>query len=142
MRTLILTLLLMCSLQTAVFAEGLVMGPRSCRLTWGQPSSNTDSSPLTNLGTYNVYLQQSPGTDWSRVVGVLPPSVSIMAPAPIPDPQVEVSWLCGGLKNGQYYAVITAVNTTGNEGAWSNEVPFVFSGVAPLTVPNARANPR
>ena len=75
-------------------------------MAWDPPATNTDGSPLTDLGGYKLYYGTSPGIyDHSIDVG----NVTIYA--------------LTGLRQGQtYYLAVTAYNTSRNEGDYSNEV--------------------
>lgn len=91
--------------------------------TWTAPTTNTDGSPLTDLGSYRVYY----GTGASPCPG--PTFLSVTSPTPGPGTNSIVSSRLSGLASGTQYTVsITAVDTSGNESACSSPA----SGVAQM----------
>jgi Bacterial Ig domain/Purple acid Phosphatase, N-terminal domain len=89
--------------------------------SWTAPTTNTDGSPLTDLGSYRVYLATSGAP--------CPTSSSFAAasPTPSPGPSQTVSSRLTGLRAGTPYSVaVIAVALGGSESACSD----VASGVA------------
>jgi hypothetical protein len=81
-------------------------------VSWTSPSQNTDGTPLNDLSGYRVRYGTSP-TGLSQSIDV--PGASAMSVA------------ITGLASGNWYFVVTAVNTSGIESDFSN--------VATKTVP-------
>lgn len=87
---------------TSLTATG---GYRTVRLAWTAPSTNTDSSDLTDLALYNIYRGTStnPTTKVGSTAGE--------------------GWTDSGLDDDTtYHYRVTAVDFTGNESAYSNNV--------------------
>lgn len=85
---------------TSLTATG---GYRTVRLAWTAPSTNTDSSDLTDLALYNIYRGTStnPTTKVGSTAGE--------------------GWTDSGLDDDTtYHYRVTAVDFTGNESAYSN----------------------
>ena len=79
-------------------------------VAWDPPTTNSDGSPLTDLGGYKIYYGTASGTY---------------------DPPIDVvnltTYRLTGLSQGQtYYIVVTAYNTSNSESDYSIEV----SGIA------------
>ncbi len=75
-------------------------------LSWTPPSVNTDSTPLTDLAGYRLYYGAVSG-DYNESLGLLSPSATSRSLS---------------LPSGSYYFAVTAVDSQGNESAYSNEV--------------------
>lgn len=102
---------------------------------WTAPTTNTDASPLTDLGGYNVYISPGtptasscPGGTW---VKQLPPNsgqtATVLAASPTPSPGTIVNYqLPTNLPGapGQKSLTVTAVDLTGVESACAPPVPF------------------
>ena len=90
-------------------------------LAWNAPTTNTDGSALTDLSGYRVYTGTSssvacPGSSYQAV-----PS-----PTSTPATGAVMSYTVTGLTTGTtYYAEVTAVDTSGNESACSNQATGV-----------------
>jgi len=84
--------------------------PAAGMLLWDQPTSNTDGSPITDLTAYRVYYGTTPGSYIASInVGnVTSVSLSVLS-STVPAP-------------GIYYIAVTALDVTGNESAYSNEI--------------------
>lgn len=86
-------------------------------LDWDAPTTNVNGSPLTDLSEYRVYAGTSspppcPG----------PAYVSVPSPTSSPSPGDTVTYrLMGLMDNSMYFVQVTAVDTSGNESACSNE---------------------
>jgi Big-like domain-containing protein/purple acid phosphatase-like protein len=89
--------------------------------SWTAPTTNTDGSPLTDLGSYRVYLATSGAPCPTSS------SFAVASPTPSPGPNQPVSSRLTGLRAGTPYSVaVTAVDLAGSESACSD----VASGVA------------
>lgn len=119
-------------LPLGVGAVGPVVTQATCRLSWDAPTTNTDGTPLTDLGKYRVYIGTAPGVKKGPA-----PTAEVGAPNPAPTPGTTGTWACVGLTPGQKYGVVTAVDTSGLESQESNEVPFEYADIS-----NAPANLR
>jgi len=75
-------------------------------LTWQQPATNTDGTPISDLAGYRVHYGTTPG-DYSNVVDVGNTTSCTINQLPI------------GTTN---YFTVTAYNSYGNESSFSNEV--------------------
>lgn len=108
--------LLLVSVGSASAAVG-----RGCTFEWQAPTTNADGTPLTDLAKYHLYV--------SRTSGVYPatPSAVVQAPATT----VGCANVTGLTTTARYFAVVTALDTTGNESERSSEIFFDFDGTAP-----------
>jgi len=80
--------------------------------SWTAPTSNVDSSPLTDLSAYRVYY----GVSGSSCPG--PSYLQVASPTSSPASGTTVNARLTGLTDGSlYYVAVTAVNTSGNESA-------------------------
>jgi chitodextrinase len=85
-------------------------------LAWDAPTTSADGSPLTDLSGYNVYSAAT------NPIGSCPPSSTPQFVASS-TPGIEVTYQLGGLTLGiEYFVQVTAVDTSGNESACSNQV--------------------
>lgn len=101
---------------------------------WTAPTTNDDPpifSPLTDLASYRVYVAAGatqpvfPGAAWG-VIQIVP------AATPNPAPNTIVNMTLPIIPtDGQKYALITAVDTAGNESKASPVVPFMVNRQAP-----------
>jgi hypothetical protein len=97
--------------------------------SWTAPTTNTDGSPLKDLGSYRVYYgtQSSPCPGSSRT--------QIASPTSSPTSNQTVSTRLTGLSVGTLYNVaVTAVDTAGNESpcsAVASAVPRPDFAVSP-----------
>ncbi|MEZ5559896.1 MAG: fibronectin type III domain-containing protein [Pseudomonadales bacterium] len=80
-------------------------------LAWQAPTENVDGSPLTDLAGYRVYYgeQSRAYTDTVDVSDNAATSTSLT------------------LVSGSYYFAMTALDSVGNESAYSNEVVKVVN---------------
>ena len=85
-------------------------------LTWTAPTTNTDGSPLTDLGSYRVYRGNSSGG-----------AKTLLATVTAPVTAYQDSSTLEGLN---CYA-ITAVDLDGNESNYSNEACKFVDTIAP-----------
>ena len=99
-------------------AVGPVIGA-NCLFSWNAPIKNADGTPLTDLNGYRLYLAHTSGGYTE-------------AAADIDHPHTEIDCEDADITtDGQYYAVVTAVDTTGNESPRSAEIAFVRNTTAP-----------
>lgn len=108
-----------------LFVAALVLGAvapvlgataTSLEASWTAPTTNTDGSPLQDLGSYRVYI------------GVLGPPAcpglefrAFAVPRPDPQPNTTVAHTLTGLAPLTTHTVkVTAVDTSGNESSCSN----------------------
>lgn len=80
-------------------------------LEWIAPTQRTDGTPLTDLAGYNVYY----GTE----------SGNYTATEPLPDPGA-ISYLVGPLVPGDWFFVVTALDSSGLESDFSGEAHKVI----------------
>lgn len=94
-------------------------------LVWDAPTTNTDGSPLTDLGGYKVYCGDSSG------------NYTIVKDIGLPlENRYQLDQILTEEKT--YYCVMTAYDAAGNESDYSNEVSFPFV----INLPNAPQNVR
>jgi hypothetical protein len=86
-------------------AAALSTAGGAATLTWQPPATNVDGSPLTDLAAFKVY--------WGTTPGAYPYFVQVTNVAA---PTHTVS----GLGPGTWYFVVTALNASGGESAYSN----------------------
>jgi hypothetical protein len=79
----------------------------SARLSWTPPTTRTDGSALSNLAGYRIHYGTNP-SDYSNTVSVNTAGVT--------------NYLIENLSRGTYYFVISAVDSTGAESAYSSAV--------------------
>jgi hypothetical protein len=77
----------------------------SATLDWSPPTENADGSPLTNLAGYYVHYGTS-DTSLTQTIEVADASAT--------------TYVVSGLTSGTYYFAVSAYNSLGLEGAWSN----------------------
>jgi len=77
----------------------------SATLDWSPPTENADGSPLTNLAGYYVHYGTS-DTSLTQTIDVADASAT--------------TYVVSGLTSGTYYFAVSAYNSLGLEGAWSN----------------------
>ncbi len=82
-------------------------GDGSALVSWTPPTENTDGSALTDLAGYKIYYGTSSGS-YSETVTINSPGLS--------------SYLVENLGAADWYFVMTAVNDSGIESAYSIEV--------------------
>lgn len=82
-------------------------GLGSATLSWTPPTQNLDGSPLTDLAGYKIYYGNKPG-NYDSSIHVDNPGLTIYV--------VEY------LTPNTYYFVLTAINSSGVESRFSNEV--------------------
>lgn len=85
-------------------------------LSWTPPRTNTDGSPLTNLAGYRVY--------WGTQRGSYPNSVTL-------NDAGLASHIINNLAPATWYSVVTAVNSSGVESAFSNVASKTIEGPPP-----------
>jgi Fibronectin type III domain len=77
----------------------------SATLTWSPPAENTDGSPLTDLAGYYVHYGTS--------------EASLTETIDLSDADAT-TYVVSDLSPGTYYFAVSAYNSLGLEGAWSN----------------------
>jgi len=92
-------------------------------LSWDAPTTNEDSTPLTDLAGYKVYYdsdQSGPPYDGiGAIQGLSPIDVKVSELSDSNNPKYQISGLSDG---ATYYFAVTAYDTSGNESSYSNEV--------------------
>ena len=78
-------------------------------LTWDAPTTNADGTPLTDLAGYKIYYGTSSGSYTTTV-----------------DAGNVTTYNVPALPSGTYYFAVTAVDTSGNESDYSNEVNTIL----------------
>ena len=131
---LVLALLL---LAAPAWADGKIVPQSTCVLSWTAPTTNVNGTLLLDLQEYRVYLASTPPIPLAAPIAVVP------AAAPNPPAGLTVTWPCSGQPAGQYYAFVTAADTSGNEGPRQPAaLPFVSrDDVSPSMVPGLAAGP-
>ena len=85
-------------------------------MSWSAPTTNTDGTPLTNLGGYKVHIGSASKSYQEHV-----------------DVGKTVSYLASNLTDGStYYFAVTAYDTAGVESAYSNEATKTLAAL-PVT---------
>jgi len=84
-----------------------------------------------DLASFNVYIGATTGGPYA-LVG------SVAAPSPAGGAHYVSPNMCASQANGQKYAVVTALDSAGNESPRSTEIPFVFNGTPPPAVTGGR----
>jgi hypothetical protein len=91
--------------------------------TWGLPTTNTDGTPLTDLGSFRVYYGVAPGPCPG------PTMFQVTSPTSSPSGGQTMGARLSGLTPGSlYHVAVTAVDTAGNESSCS----LSASGVAQM----------
>jgi hypothetical protein len=104
MRTLVkLLAILAVVLLTASFVPAANAG--QAILSWTPPTTNSDGTPLTDLGGYKAYAGKTSG------------NYSI-----VKDVGNVTTYTVTTLTEGKWYFAVTAYDTSGNESGYSNEV--------------------
>jgi hypothetical protein len=85
-------------------------------LSWTEPTTNTDGTPLTDLTSYDVYSGCSGPGVYDRPIEVL------LAPATTYD-------VTGLPDTGTCYFALKAINSTGQASDYSNEAPKFFGSL-------------
>lgn len=149
--------LVICAAMPALAATlGPVLGPNDCQVAWQVPTTNTDGTPLIDLASFQVFLVQNANG------GSFPttPSATITVASPTPIAGTTITYDCrnAGLKAGQYWAQVKAVDLATNLSAFappnpafvtqygsaatinaSTGVPFVFKPVPPSSATGLQA---
>lgn len=118
------------------WAAGLV-NPTSA--VWTAPTTNTDGSPLTDLGGYNAYIATGatappfPGAGWVKT--------TIPAASPTPAPGSVVTFPLPVLVDGQKFLRVTAFDVAGNESVATATVPFLLDKLSPGAPSNVQMQP-
>jgi hypothetical protein len=88
-----------------IAVQAVQTGTGSATISWTPPTSNTDNSPLTNLGGYRIYY----GTSSSNLTQVLD----------LPNPGIS-SGVVENLAPGTWYFAVTSYNSSNVESERSN----------------------
>lgn len=101
---------------TCTFAGAVTIAPVT--VTWDAPTQNTDGTALTNLASYNVYLDtvNPPG---KVIANVLAPASSFLIASP---------------PAGTDYIAVTALNSSGEASSLSNIVTLAVASVTGTAV--------
>jgi hypothetical protein len=94
------------TLPTLVVRQPIGQPTNTAKLSWTPPTRNTDGSALTDLKGYKAYFGQAPG-QYTKSVDVNDPAATSL--------QID------NLASGTWYFAMKAVDTAGNESAFSNE---------------------
>ena len=89
----------------------------SATLTWIDPVTKTDGTPLNNLNGINVYRSLVAGGPYTEIASLIPPATQTYTDV--------------GLSDDTYYFVVSAENTLGGESSFSNEVSKTIVNGAP-----------
>ncbi len=92
---------------------------------WTPPATNTDGTPVTDLGGYKIYC--------SSVSGIYNTATAVGLPLLNADGEVEypISNILNTDITSIKYCTVTALDTNGNESERSNEVAVPLVGMAP-----------
>ncbi len=94
----------------------------SVTLTWDAPTTNSDTTPLTDLSGYRVYMSTTSGQYNSGNI------VKNNIPASSSTGGVTEITTVDNLTNGTYYFAVTAYDIYGNESGYSNEIQKTTTG--------------
>ena len=83
------------------------VGIGSTTLSWTPPTQNSDGSPLTDLAGYKIYYGNESG-NYHTSIHIDNPGIAI--------------YVVENLTPNIYYFVLTAINSSGVESQFSNEV--------------------
>ena len=87
---------------------------------WIAPTLNADGSPCTDLAGYKLYYGKVSGSYTNNIAIGLVESYTVTI---------------DNTKDGEtYYFVMTAIDTSGNESALSNEISYTIPDVAPQSI--------
>jgi len=110
-------------------------GPNN-KLVWTAPTTNTDSTPLTDFGGFEVIFGTISGNCINNTGTVRDVGAQGVPAAPLANTIVKINLSILSLGNtGQKFAAVKAYDTTGNRSACSIEVSFPFDGISPAIVP-------
>ena len=101
------SLILALSLSTAAMADNLTF-------KWDAVTLNADGTPCTDLGGYKLYRGTAKGTYGGPI-----------------DVGNVTTYVHSEPKDGKYYYVVSAYDTSGNESGYSNEVGVTIDHTAP-----------
>lgn len=103
------TFTLRCENSTASDVQQIAVRLANTSVSWQPPTTNTDGSALTDLDGFRLY--------WGDQSGSYDDSVDVAGSVT----QYDLS----SLQTGAYYVAVTALDATGDESAFSNEVERV-----------------
>ena len=84
--------------------------PHSATLTWDEPTTNSDDSPLTDLAGCRVYESTTSGSYTSA-------PVATVAASSLNGGGTGLTFTVDNLASGTHYFVVRAYDTSGNESA-------------------------
>lgn len=97
---------------------------------WDAPTTNANGTPLNDLAGFKIHCGSAAGTyNTTKDVGILNATATGGQHVTIPVNQVLT-------QDGNYYCVVTAYDTVGNESGYSNEINFTIN----LQSPNVPSN--
>lgn len=106
-----------------VHTIGIKLLAAETMIEWDAPVINQDDTPLNDFSHYVLY-GKTPASEYSVIATEI----------------VETSYVLGGLSNGDYKFVVTAVDVNGNESDYSNELLLsVYNPVGPTASPTPTA---
>lgn len=94
-------------------------GTHDVPLSWAEPTTNEDGSPLTDLAGYRLYWGASPAAYTEHLDLGLPSCTG-------GGTQSRCAYTLTGLPAGTWYFTVTAYNDAGDESLFSNEVTTTF----------------
>jgi len=107
------------------FFLGLLIATAECAditLSWDAPTTNADGTPLADLAGYKVYM----GNQSGQYTQTFPINSACSATGGCSE-----SYKITNLSDGTYCFVVTALDASGNESAYSNEVCTTIDTTAP-----------
>ena len=104
-----------------LFRSATSAGAWSITLAWDAPTKNADGTPLTDLQGYRVYMHTAPIPDNKG-------NATLIAEVPAGQDMMVVDT---GAPAGVYYWRVSAIDTSGNESALSNEESRDLSDLMP-----------
>jgi hypothetical protein len=104
------------------------------QLSWQTPTTNEDGTPATDLASVRIhYGTQSRGTTIDPTVFQYQQTITIAAS--------QTTRTVTGLTDGvRYYFSVTALDSSGNQSKYSNEVSKIITGGTPSTLLSANFN--
>ncbi len=92
-----------------LYFNTIALGAATATLTWEPPATNTDGSPLIDLGGYVLHIGLAPD-DYTQNMDVGDVTTYVLD-----DLDYDVT----------YYLAVTAYNTSGNESGYSNKLSIM-----------------
>jgi hypothetical protein len=108
--------LIVMTMMTALTFGAVTAHAGQAKVTWGATTTNSDGTPITDLGGYNVYVGTAPGSYAQKY-----------------NAGDVNSYLVANLNAGTtYYFAVTSYNTAGLESGYSNQASTTFAAT-PVT---------